>query len=419
MSESETHKIISRLFSLSTKGMKFGLERMVAASDAIGNPHQSFKIIHVAGTNGKGSICAYCNAMLQELGQSVGLFTSPHLVDFEERFIINGKPITTNDWLPVYTDLESVINQHELTFFEATTLMAFELFKRKGVDWGVIETGLGGRLDSTNIITPAVSIIGQIAFDHMQYLGNSLEQIATEKLGIVKKGVPLVAAMPLQRSIENLIRQRCNDQSTSCIIVEGNDKSYAVTDTAQSLHYHNINWQIPLDGVHQRTNALCAIRAMESAGFNDFVVMKNGLAKTTLPGRFQRIQFKEKTIIFDVGHNPAAAASIVENIARVYPDEKVLFVVGIMSDKDAVGFIQKILPIADTIICTQPQTDRAMSAEALQSLIPPSFAVNRSTIPSVRQAIEQSLNSSNNVICVTGSFFTVGEGMSALGVRPY
>ncbi len=212
-----------RLFNRTTKGIKLGLDRMFAAAATLGNPQNAYQCIHVAGTNGKGSTSAFIESVLREHGFKTGLFTSPHIISFEERFMINGKPIITRQWMDVYRSVEPIIEDLRLTFFEAVTLLAFELFKREKVEWAVFETGMGGRLDSTNIIIPKVASITAIAMDHMNFLGDNLLSIAGEKLGIVKKGIPLVMALPLQKEIVELAWAKCKELNAPCFFVSGKD----------------------------------------------------------------------------------------------------------------------------------------------------------------------------------------------------
>ncbi|NLE02707.1 MAG: bifunctional folylpolyglutamate synthase/dihydrofolate synthase, partial [Fibrobacter sp.] len=187
-------EIKKHLYSLVNKGIKYDLDRMIAAANSINNPQTFYKSFHVAGTNGKGSTCSFIESVLRASGFKTGLYTSPHILRFEERFRVNGEIVTEDKWLSVYKDIHDKLDIYNLTFFEASTLIAFELFKRENVDWAVFETGLGGRLDATNIIMPQVSVITRIAMDHMDLLGNTLADIAKEKFGIIKKDTSVVCA---------------------------------------------------------------------------------------------------------------------------------------------------------------------------------------------------------------------------------
>ena len=263
MTQRDSREIIERLFSRTRHGIKLGLDRMLAASDETGNPQNAYSSIHVAGTNGKGSVCAYMEAVIRSTGFRTGLFTSPHIVNFEERFIINGNPVPTLKWLEVYCDVENIIEKYNLTFFEAITLIAFELFKREKVEWAIFETGMGGRLDATNIIVPRVSVISVIGMDHTEYLGKNLSSIATEKLGIVKKNVPLVMLKSPQSAIESLAIKRCDEMSAPCFMVsEDHSGEYATNVNSTNFLYNGKKFTTTLNGKFQVKNAMVAIKAL-------------------------------------------------------------------------------------------------------------------------------------------------------------
>jgi len=250
-------EIAQRLYSRTTLGIKLGLERMRRASELIGNPQASFASIHVAGTNGKGSICAYIESAIRAHGVKTGLFTSPHLVRFEERFIMNGFPVSGPQWTAVFDDIADVIESMHLTFFEATTLIAFELFKREGVQWAVIETGMGGRLDATTVVDPAVTVITSLSLDHMQFLGNDIVSVAREKLGIVKRHVPLVIARPKEEQVRAAALDRCAEMDSPCVFVSSEDAIRNATfGESTSFPYEGRLVRTPLPGEYQVQNAL-------------------------------------------------------------------------------------------------------------------------------------------------------------------
>jgi dihydrofolate synthase / folylpolyglutamate synthase len=417
----ETSEQISRrLFSRTTHGIKLGLERMRSASESIGNPHKEYKSFHVAGTNGKGSVCAYLESCLRGLGFKTGLFTSPHILAFEERFILNGKPVASNAWVEVYKDLEKVIEERELTFFEAATLIAMELFKREKVDWAVFETGLGGRLDATNILRPKVAVITKLAMDHMQYLGNDLESVAREKLGIVKRGVPLVMAEPQEPSVRKLALGWCLQNASRCQFVSATSALEAGTNAAGSwFTYHKQKFEVPLAGDYQILNALVAIKTLVTAGFNNFETIARGIGSTHLPGRFQTAEVRGETVVFDVGHNPNAAQSFVETLSAVFPEKSVCIVTGIMKDKDAAGIFEQYCKKASRIVLTRPNIDRSSETGELRMKIPDWYKGEIVEVQNVGEAVESALSSSYDIVGIVGSFYTVGEGMEKLGVTPY
>jgi dihydrofolate synthase/folylpolyglutamate synthase len=414
------HTILDRLFARTTQGIKLGLDRARNASTCAGIPQNSFNSLHIAGTNGKGSVCMYLESILRHSGVKTGLFTSPHIVRFEERFSINGRPIATQQWLEVYTDLEKIITDHDLTFFEATTLIAFELFKRAQVEWAVIETGLGGRLDATNIIVPRAAIITTLGIDHTEYLGHDLRSIAEEKLGIVKRRVPLIMAQPASPEIAARAVALCGEQESPCIMVR-TDEAERVEQRGTMLHFEDaaVEYAVPAIGDYQVVNALSALRALRAVDPAFLAHAPAGLRNVRLPGRFQIVTRGDTQFIFDVGHNPQAAAAFTATLLKCPPPPPVGIVVGIMHDKDYPAMLREYCTAADAIIVTQPITERAASAHALFERIPESYPGIRREIISVKEAVVYAQSQGYRTIAVTGSFYTVGEAMVALGIEPF
>jgi dihydrofolate synthase / folylpolyglutamate synthase len=417
----DSNGIIERLFRRTRHGIKLGLDRMLAASADAGNPHRAYRSIHVAGTNGKGSTCAFMESCLRTFGFQTGLFTSPHLVRFEERFIMNGQPVAADSWLEVYADMDRIIERYDLTFFEAVTLTAFELFRRSGVEWAVFETGMGGRLDATNIIDPEVSVITSISMDHAEYLGNNLLSIAGEKLGIVKNEVPLIMIKPPQEEIAALAVSVCADKSTECFFVDGNDiASYNANKDNASFLYKNTEITTNLRGKFQALNAITAYSALKRAGFSDDGLIVDGIKNTFIPGRFQVIELKGHFVVFDAGHNPGAAEVLVSALRDRFAGFPLCIVTGIMKDKDISGIFKSYCSIASRLILTSPETSRAASVECLLQHVPADFRGKCESIADVGTAVSTALaRNYEKAICITGSFFTVGEAMSSLGVEPY
>ena len=418
---SETPKqIAARLFARTSHGIKLGLERMEKAVLRFDNPQDGYVSIHVAGTNGKGSVCAFIESALRHSGMKTGLFTSPHIVDFEERFIINGRPVESGEWVDVYKNMETVIAELDLTFFEAATLIAFELFKRERVEYAVFETGLGGRLDSTNVLKPRVSVITRIAMDHMGYLGNDLLSIAGEKLGIIKGRVPLVMTDPDSQDVRRLALSLCLQKGIPCeFIAAGEASGVAETEDGTSFTYHNQKFELPLAGAYQVENAMTAIKALKAAGINDMTAIAAGMKKTYLPGRFQTVSINGKTVIFDVGHNPDAASAFVKTLSSRHPDTVACFVTGIMKDKDSAAMFEQYCKKASRIILTKPDVERSTQTSDLRTKIPEWFEAEVLEIKNVNKAVSAALASPEKTICIIGSFFTVGEAMTALSIRPY
>lgn len=412
--------VLEKLFKRTTHGIRFGLDRITQAAKELGNPHHTFKSIHVAGTNGKGSVCAFLESVLRSQGYTTGLFTSPHIVRFEERFIVNGACVHSEEWLDVYRDIEGLVDRYELTFFEISALIAFELFKRQKVDWAVIETGLGGRLDATNIILPEVSVITSIDIDHIEYLGNDIISIAKEKLGIVKEQVPLVLSVQNSREVIELAQDICAERKSRCVVVQKGDAVDITEDNdGVSFYYRNIPVKVPLHGHYQVVNALCALKTIEVLKLSAGEISIEGIGATVLPGRFQRFHIRGKDIIFDVAHNPQAVEQLCRQIMHRFPKIPVCIVAGIMREKDAREIVLHYLSCAKVLIVTRPNTSRAAEPSFLMSVIPKDVTGEVIVKETVKEAVDYACEEFDGIICITGSFYTVGEAMAILGIEPY
>ena len=373
---------------------KPGLDNVIALSDAYGHPHRTFQNIHVAGTNGKGSVSHTLAAILQSAGYKVGLYTSPHLRDFSERIRVNGKPIDADYVVQFVAQSQSIIEQLNPSFFEITTLMAFSYFKEQAVDIAVIEVGLGGRLDSTNIITPILSVITNVSFDHVALLGDTLEKIAEEKAGIIKPGIPVVVgeATPNLRSI---------------YLSKGSPVVFAQDDAESNLPF-------ALQGDCQRFNKktiLAAVRLLQQKMPISSDAIAHGLmqvvALTGLQGRWQQLGEKP-LIIADTGHNEAGIRLIVQQLSRL-SYQTLRMVIGVVNDKD-VKTMLSLLPKQATYYFTNANIPRALPANELQALAKNYDLIGKS-YPSVQEALNAAKNdaSTNDVIFVGGSNFIVAE----------
>jgi len=407
-------EIKSRLFSLFNKGIKYDLDRMFKAASLCGNPQKAYLSVHVAGTNGKGSTCAYVESVLRHAGYRTGLYTSPHITDFEERFRIDGVDIAEDVWVDVYREQEAIITDLGLTFFEAATLMAFEIFRRAGVEYAVFETGMGGRLDATNIIIPKVSVITKLALDHREYLGEGILEIAGEKLGIVKSDVPTVMLDPLDESIRRLAQTKCDDLHSELTLVNINNADNVVCgDRGVSFNWNNHQYDLSLFGRHQVENALLALTAIERIGDFDYQVIYDGMKSASISGRFQVTDIDGRTIVFDVGHNPNAAEVLVDALNIRFLGKRISFVVGMMKDKDAVSIINILTKKASAFYFAKPKTERAAEPTDLAALTEGKFDGKTVIGQSVEDALRMAINdtSCDDVICVTGSFYTVSEAL--------
>lgn len=373
---------------------KPGLDNVVALSKSYHHPHTAFKTIHVAGTNGKGSVSHTIAAVLQSAGYKVGLYTSPHLRDFSERIRVNGKSISQQYVVDFVAQSQTIIEALNPSFFEITTLMAFSYFKDQAVDIAVIEVGLGGRLDSTNIITPILSIITNVSFDHVALLGNTLEQIAEEKAGIIKPGIPVVVGEAPQH-----LRSIYTRKGSPVVFAE---------DDAES------NLPFELLGDCQRFNKktiLAAVRILQQKMPISSDAIANGLAHvvelTGLKGRWQTLS-ENPRIIADTGHNEAGIRLIVGQLSRLSYNT-LRMVIGVVNDKD-VNTMLSLLPKDAVYYFTNAQIPRALPAKELQELAK-NYGLIGQNYPSVQEALNAARNdaSEQDVIFVGGSNFIVAE----------
>lgn len=385
------------LYSLGneTKNIKLGLERIRTLLIALGNPERKVPCVHVAGTNGKGSVSAMIERGLREAGFKTGLFTSPHLVSPAERIQVNGAPISEPDFLAALQAVEDASDPEDHpTYFETITAMAFWHFAKVGVERLVLEVGLGGRLDATNVVDPLLSVITPVDLDHQQYLGNTLLEIAREKAGIIKPGRPVVLAPQHEEAMPAFIGdiEHVSDWSVSDLVLRPDGCSYIATRGSQALHI-----ECPLPGGHQVTNSLTAATALLRLG----VTPEAGIARTKWPGRLEIVSH-EPLIYLDGAHNPAAAARLKEFIDTHFPGRPIWLVFGVMRDKDVSGITSQLFPLAEKVILTRAQQDR--------SLEPEKIAAGSIVTQSVPEALSLLRTAPKDaVIFITGSLFVVGE----------
>jgi dihydrofolate synthase / folylpolyglutamate synthase len=382
------------------KTAKLGLDRIRAVLAALGDPQNSFRSIHVAGTNGKGSTCAMIDAGLRTAGIRAGLFTSPHLIEPTERIVIDGMAVTPRQFERAFNEVHRVAGELELdyhpTYFETVTAMGFWLFREMGVETAVVETGLGGRLDATNVLDSALTVITPIDFDHETYLGGTIEAIATEKAGILKPGVPAIFAR--QRPEAQTVLDR---RAAELGIPVRYTHDFPVRDlhvTARGSEFSGL--KCPLAGEHQIENAIAAALALESLG-----VSPKGIENAVWPGRLEQIS-PNPDIILDGAHNPAGARALARYLERFYAGRKIWMIYGAMRDK-AVDEIAGILfPLASELILTAPDNARALRPEALYEIAGRGhIAANISAaLDRVRTGVSE-----DDVIIITGSLFLVGE----------
>ena len=417
-------QLLDWAYDLQKFGIKLGLSSTRSLLDRLGNPHERLKTIHVGGTNGKGSVSAMISAVLTEAGYRVGFYSSPHLVDFEERFRIGAEMISRDRVTDLMARVKAVVDHREPpTFFEYTTAMALLYFCEEKTDLAIMEVGLGGRLDATNVIQPFVSAITNISMEHSEYLGTSIEQIAYEKAGIIKPGVPVVSAAE-QPEVIRLFEETCRRRG-SRFYLAGRD--FQVLQEEKSCSFEGFgrretDLRPELKGPVQHKNlglALAALCQLEPYGFSwSEDQTRAGLSGVYWPGRFQQVH-QDPTVVVDGAHNPAALASLKDTLLDQYPGEKIILVLGIMRDKDIAEMIDIIAPSAYEIICTRPEYSRAAEPELLCQFaqpVHPRVSVAAHLADAVDRAMDRALQL-NGIAVVAGSLFTVGETMALFRSR--
>jgi dihydrofolate synthase/folylpolyglutamate synthase len=417
---------VSWLYGLQKLGIKFGLSKTSNLLKAFGNPHRGQRYIHIAGTNGKGSVGALLESVLIKSGLKVGLFTSPHLVSFTERFRINGERMEKKEAASLIAELKEVIEHREPpTFFELTTAMALIYFCRSNVDIGIMEVGMGGRLDATNVITPMVSVITNIALDHQEFLGNHILDIAKEKGGIIKKGVAVVTGVT-QPSIVRLFESRCKQRAAPFWRV-GHHVRYRRLPSGL-LGYYGLgkklsNLRIGLDGRFQFRNAALALLTFEILETKGLAIpdeaLRSGLADPSWPGRLETVS-SDPTIILDGAHNPSAMRSLAYAIKSDFDFRQLILVLGIMGDKDIANVLKEILPLASRVIYTRAAYPRAADPQILMEQ-GKRFGKTGEVHVTIPAAIDRARNLADkrDLILITGSLYTVGEAKSCLDPENY
>jgi dihydrofolate synthase/folylpolyglutamate synthase len=402
----------------------YDLSRMRALMDALGNPDQSYKTIHVAGTKGKGSVCAFCASVLQEAGLKTGLFTSPHLKDFDERIQINREVIPRDAFVNLVEEIKPhVAAIPRLTTFEIATAVALWYFARQEVDIAVIEVGLGGRLDATNVITPLVSVITSISRDHTYVLGDTLSEIAAEKGGIIKPGIPVVLAP--QRQEPRLTLTKIAAERGSPLTRVGNDYKFSIESRSLDGQVfslwrpgdqgkNNTLFEIPLLGDHQVENAATAYVALQTvkeAGLDiSEGIIRRGLTKTSWAGRFEILQ-RDPPVVVDAAHNAYSARALETTLDQYYPNRPMILITGMSADKDIQGMISAWLPRTVHIIATQSGHPRAIPPGELVEAICSFTDVSVTAEPDATAALEAALEMVNKdqLIIATGSVFEVAS----------
>jgi dihydrofolate synthase / folylpolyglutamate synthase len=405
------------------KTAKFGLERIGAVLEALGRPQDRLRIVHVAGTNGKGSTCAMIEASLRASGASTGLFTSPHLAEPTERIRISGEPVSAERFAAAFDQVHKTVEdllskgviEYHTTYFETVTAMAFLIFAEERVDWTVLEVGLGGRLDSTNVVEPELCVITPIDFDHERFLGRSIESIATEKGGIIKPGVPVVFSR--QREEAGRVLRECAEKLQAPMIESSSWRLEKLELAREGSRFQvteprtgeRLNIECPLAGFHQVENAVTAVTALRALGITGGQI-EAGIAATRWPGRLEHVS-GNPAFVLDGAHNPAGARSLAAYIERFYGGERVRLIYGAMRDKALAEIAGILFPRAAEVIVTAPHQARAVHPETLIGLTEHSSI---RVAPHLEDALAIVRSEPGGPVFVTGSLFLIAEARALL-----
>ena len=405
---------------------EFNLDRMFALMEELGNPQNKYPIIHVAGTKGKGSVSAFCASALQAGGYKTGLYTSPHLLDYCERIQINGEAISHEQLVELVEEIKPAVAKiPKLTTFEITTALGGLAFARNNVNAAVIEVGLGGRLDATNIVTPKVSVITSLSYDHMAVLGDTLAKIAGEKAGIIKQGVPVVSSPQPAEALEVLERVAKLGECEFTLIgkdvkferlsssLDGQSLSIAQSG-AERRRSASVELKIPLLGRHQVENAVTAYAALKSSGIpiSDEAIQK-GFSQVKWPARFEILQ-REPPVVIDSAHNRDSALRLRSTLDEYYPDRSVILVFCVLEDKDISGMLEELKPRLEFVIATHADHPRAPSAEWIAEQVRKAGIPTEAVAP-VDMALERALEiaGEHKIVLSAGSVAFAGEVSAA------
>ena len=396
-------------------GTKPGLTRVTALLEKLGRPQDDLKFIHIAGTNGKGSCAAMLSSVMKCCGYRTGLFTSPYLARFNERMQVNGKPIGDEALAEVVTQVKPAADAMEdhPTEFEMMTAAAFLWFKQEKCDIVVLETGLGGRLDATNVIAaPEAAVIMNIGLDHTQILGDTVEKIAAEKAGIIKPGCECVLYRQ-QESVMDVVRQRCAALGAGLHIADF-DRIHSEFDSlyGQSFEYKGELYALPLLGKHQLKNAATALEVVEvlrSKGWKlEQSDVEHGIYAVSWPGRFELIH-DEPLFVVDGGHNPQCAETVVDNLLNYFGGNHRVLLVGMLADKDVDGTLAILDRAADEYVCITPESERALPAEELAKKLE-KYGKQITVCPAIPEAVTAACDAAGDtgMVCAVGSLYSVG-----------
>jgi dihydrofolate synthase/folylpolyglutamate synthase len=418
--------------------IKLGLDAMNNFLDRVGNPQQDLPCIHIAGTNGKGSVASTLLTILTNAGYKVGLYTSPHLSSVRERFRINNSFMSKEDFAKFSTTIKNVLESDQITYFEFTTTLALLWFCEQKVDLALMEVGMGGRLDATNVVRPLVSIITNVSMDHEQYLGDTLAEVAAEKAGIIKPGIPVVAGVG-DDTPKKIVMKKCSDLNSPLYLLGRDFSGQRMEKVHQSSwNYSGMNQQykelpLAMKGGYQVNNAAVAMAALELLEPHGYTISEDhiraGLAETRWPGRLEEFWItgeqvyekrtgnqEERHFLLDGAHNPAGVQALRRALTEEFGYRRLVLIWGAMADKDITSTLATIAPLAGSIIFTRPESERSASPEELLRQLPSQYHEQAETSQTVERALQraQELATADDLICVAGSLYLVGRARQIL-----
>lgn len=417
-------EVLKELYGLERFGIKLGLANITDLLHRIGDPQSKFPAVHVTGSNGKGSVCAFTDSILRAAGHRTGLYTSPHLIRFNERIMVDGREISDDDVVSLYelvkphaASMAAESKAKQPTFFEITTAMAFRYFAEKEVDLVVAEVGMGGGMDATNVVRPDVCVLTRISLEHTEHLGKTIARIAGEKAGILKPGVPVVT---LDQEALGVVEKRAEELDCPITIV-GRDFEFRRTSNGlagQTVHCSGppaMTVSTSMIGEHQAENvalALAAAAALESRGWEISETAKQeGVEKTRWPARFQLVR-EAPPVVIDGAHNPGGARSLVKTVQECFPGKRLVLVTGMLVDKDLETFADTLAPVAAHVVSTKPGSWRAFESQEVADAYK-KRGMSVETVDAVPDAIRRglSLASAERPLLIAGSLYLAGEAL--------
>jgi dihydrofolate synthase / folylpolyglutamate synthase len=424
MKKTTYQNCLDEIYKLGRFGIKLELDTILNILKSLNNPQKNYCMVHVAGTNGKGSTATYIASILEKAGFKTGLYTSPHLVKFNERISINGHQISNDQVVDAYQAVHAAdTGKRQATFFEIATAMGFYHFSKQNVDWAVIETGMGGRFDATNVIHPKVSVITNLSIEHTDYLGNTIKALAKEKGGIIKKNTPVVIGVS-QPSGRKVIKQLALEKSSDLYIykkdfsIRKNPNQDTYTYKGLKKYFHKLTK--PLPGDHQKENLSLALAACElifekliatdkQYNFNETLVQE-GLLLAKWPGRLEHVK-KNPLVILDGAHNLMAARVLGKYLASILKNRRLTLVLGILDDKPYEQMLKSLVPCASNIIITKAKINRSLEPSILKKAAQRFTPCPITIIEDVKQAVTHAIDTSKqeDVICIAGSLYVAGE----------